>query len=227
MAATKKSKAKKEELIPLDENILMITGELIKHITPLTFDVSQHINKKTVIIDEKSLNDYLSVNVKLSQIKDVKKAYLAILDNDILELELNIEKFDSKANLKKQLKIYDAVINKDNALFKYTFEDTYNTKGNDITAKIMLLFTKYIIKNSFIPEIIKKFSEEKVVQNNDFIEIDLKDSSMNLLYTKTINEILNTSVPFFGNKKITDLFEIESIMCEKGQIWIDYIFKIV
>jgi hypothetical protein len=226
MATAKKTK-KKEELIPLDENILMISEELLKHITPINIDIKQHINKKTIIVEEKLLNEYLSVNIKLSQIKDLKKVYMSVLDNDILEIELNIEKFDSKANIKKQIKISEVLLNKDNALFKYSFEDTYNTKGNDIITKIILLFTKYIIKQSFNVEIIKKFTEEKINQNNELIEIDLKDSSMNILYHKTVNEVLNTSVPFFGHKKIPELFQIESIMCEKGQIWIDYVFNII
>lgn len=204
----------------------MIANELVKHLTPINFEINQHINKKTIIIEEKILNEYLSVNVKLSHIKDVKKVYMAILDNDILEIELNLEKFDSKANIKKQVKISEVLINKNDSLFKYTFEDTYNTKGNDIVTKIILLFTKYIIKQSFNSEIIKKFTDEEIKQTNEVIEIDLK-SSMNLIYNKIINEVLNTSVPFFGHKKAPELFQIESIMCEKGQIWIDYVFNII
>ncbi|MFN8576242.1 MAG: hypothetical protein U0354_05250 [Candidatus Sericytochromatia bacterium] len=218
-------KTKKEELIPLDENMIMITGELIKHITPISINSDQYINKKTIIIDEKTLNEYLTVNVKLAQIKDIKKVYMSILDNDILEIDLSLEKFDSKSNIKKQLKIHEIIINKQNAYFKYLYEDTYDTKGNDIISKIMLLFTKYIIKQSFTPEIIKKFSSENLLQNNEKIEIDLKES-MNTIYSKTINEIFNTAVPLYGHKKIPDLFQIESIMCEKGQIWVDYIYNI-
>lgn len=225
MATAKKNK-KNTELLPLDENILMISNELLKYITPISFDVSQHINKKTVIIDEKSVNDFISVNAKLSQIKDLKKVYVSILDNDILEIELNIEKFDSKVNIKRNVKINEVILNNESGTFKYTIEESFNNKGNDVISKILLLFTKYIIKQSFNSELIKKFSDENVMQNNNYIEINVKDSSLNILYNKSINEILSTSVPYFGQKKITELFQIESLMCEKGQIWIDYAFNI-
>lgn len=227
MATTKKSKKKDEELVPIDENILMISNELLKHITPLTFEITQHINKKTVIINEKDLNDFITINAKLSQIKDLKKVYISILDNDILEIELNMEKFDSKLNIKKQIKISEVLLNKESGLFSYHYEDTYNSKGNDIISKIILLFTKYIIRQTFNADLIKKFHDEKISENNEKIEIELKTGSLDILYNKTVNEVLNTAVPFFGHKKIPELFQIESLMCEKGQIWIDYVFNIV
>lgn len=222
----KSSKKKKDEPIELDDNTLMIARELFKHISILNLDINQHNNRKTIIISQKELNDYLNINIKLSHIKDLKSVNVNILDNDNLEIELAIEKFDSKANLKKEIKLNNSYINATDGFFSFTFADTYNTKGNDLTAKITVLITNFIFKSFLLPEIIKKFNEEKVTQNNEFITIDFREGYFKTFYQKTMNEILNTNIPFFGKKHLTEIIEIESIMCEKGQIWVDFIFKI-
>lgn len=226
MAVTKKSKSKVEEPIALDDTILMIASALLNHISKINIEVTQHINKKTVIVDEKVLNEYISASVRLAGLKEVKRVYVSILDNDILEIEVDIQKFEGDSKLKKQIKISDISITKDSALFKYKFEDIYNTKNNNILEKIIVIFTRYIVKNSFTDEIFKKFSNETSKSTNEEIEIDLKEDFLSILYNKTINEIMITPVPFFGNKKVVDMFNLESVMCEKGQIWIDYVFKI-
>lgn len=226
MVAAKKSKAKKEELIVLDENILMIAKSLLERITNINIPIDSHVNKKTVIIDEKALNDYIGINVRLSGLKEVKKVYISILDNDTLEIDLDIQKFEGDLKLKKKIKISDASLTNTLSLFKYNYDDIYDHKGNSQIEKIIAIFTKYLVKQSFTDDIFKKFTNEKVKASHESIEMDLKEDYLSFIYTKTVNEVLITTVPFFGNKKITDLFSIESIMCEKGQIWIDYVFKI-
>ncbi len=222
-----KKTVKKEEPIILDENILMIANAVAEKITSIGFDVNQHVNKKTIIFDEKSLNDYISVNVKLFGLKEVKSIYVSILDNDFLEIDLHIQKFEGDLKIKKKIKILSAEITNTNSTFKYSYDDIYDNKGNKVIEKIIILFTKFLLKKSFTEDVFKKFTFENIKADNEFIEIDLKENSISYIYTKTINEVFITPVPFFGNKKIADLFGIESIMCEKGQIWIDYFFKII
>lgn len=221
-----KAKAKKKEPIALDENILMLSRELYKHISDINMEINQHQNRKSIIISEKDLNEFLRVNVKLAQIKDIKEVKVNVLDNDILEIVLDIEKFSSKANLAKEVKIENCNINDSEASFNFSFVDTYNTKGNDLTVKIIHLISKYIIRQVLTPELQKKLTDDNLTSNNDSIKIDYKEGSFKLFYDKTINEIFNTNFPFFGHRKIMEMIEIESIMCEKGQIWVDFIYKI-
>src|SRR5438045_2076132 len=88
--AVKGKKPKPKELIPLDENMLMLARELFKHISPLNLEINQHNNRKTVIINQDEINHYLAVNVKIAQIKGIKKIQFNILDNDVIEFELDM-----------------------------------------------------------------------------------------------------------------------------------------
>lgn len=220
-------KPKKKEPVQLDENILMLARELFKHISPLNLDINAHQNKKTIIISEDDLNSFLEVNIKLAQINEVKKFHLNILDNDVIEMEMEIVNFSSDTDLKKQLKIENGFFNEKEGYIQFKVLDDSIHKGSYAANRIMLLVTKYIIKMLLLPEILKHLKEDKITQEKELVTIDLKNGAFQLFYGKTINQLLNTSVPYFGTKHLMELMELESIMCEKGQLWVDFIYKIV
>jgi hypothetical protein len=218
---------KKKELVPLDENMLMLAREVFKHISPLNLEINEHQNRKTIIISETELNSFLEVNIKLAQINDVKRMHLNILDNDVLEMDMQIFSYSSFSDLKKQIKIQNGFFNEEDGYIELKVLDDSVSKGGYAANRIMLLITKYILKTLLLPEILKHLKEDSIHQEKEMIKIDLKNGSFQALYNKTINQLLNTSVPYFGTKHLMELIELESLMCEKGQLWIDFIYKIV
>jgi hypothetical protein len=224
---TSVKKPKKKEPVPLDDNILMLSSELFKHISPLNLDIDAHQNRKTIIINETELNSFLENNIKLAHITEVKKFHLSLLDNDVIEMDMEIVNYSSTTELKKQIKIENGMFNEEEGSIQLKILDDSLHKGSYAANRIMLLINKYILKTLLLPELLKHLKEDKIHQEMDLISIDLKNGALEVFYTKTINQLLNTSVPYFGTKHLMELIELESIMCEKGQLWIDFIYKIV
>ena len=221
----KSSSKKKEELLILDPTIISISEQLLENLSPQKFEIKENFNRKSLVISDKELNEYLNINTKLAKIKDVKNARIYFLDNDSFEVEIDLETFNKKSILKYTIKIEKALIDSKEAYFAFSFDEYQNPKI-EILEKILSILNKNFMQKFFLPIIIKQFEAESIYTKKNMVTVDLKEGLLKNFYKKTINQIFTMNIPYFGNKHITDMFQIESIMCEKGQIWIELLYKI-
>lgn len=225
----KSSKSKKEEekkpFVP-DETMLIVAGELFKNLSPLLMDIKEAVNRKTIIINESDITTFISNSLKIAQINEIKSLKFSLLDNDMIEINMDVEKYNSRSLLKKELKIRNGVINSKEAYLHFSATDDSNNRANDVIAKVLSLCIQKILQTILLPVFKKNFGEDFLKIENENIIIDLKEGILKFYYNKTINQVLMLNVPFWGHKHLFDIFEIESVMCEKGQLWVDFIFRL-
>jgi len=225
-SSVKTKKEKKPELINLDPMVIHVATELFAKISPLLPEISQHNNRNTLILTEQELNSSLNIGLKLGDFKEVKKLDFRLRENDQLEINLELERYSSSAKVQKILKIENVLLNSQQAFFSFSGENE-NNRNTEIVKKIISLLVHYLFKKIFLADFLKNLAGEKIISEKNLIINDLKNGLLQNIYHKTVNQIFNTKVPYFGEKKITDLFEIEGVMSEEGQLWVHLIYKII
>ncbi len=223
---TKKGTKELPPLPPIDETTLIIGQELFKNLSPLNMDITDYVSRKTLIINESDLGEYLKMNLKLAKINELKSMEIFLMDNDLIEIMFEIQNFNSNSTEVKGLKIENGVLNANEAYLKFLVTEDTGTKANFALNTLLNLIGKYLLKTLLLPYVFKQLKEDKLIEEKENITVNLKEGLLSGIYGKTINQVLNTNVPLFGQRHLTDMLEIESIMCQKGQLWVDIIYKL-